>query len=717
MSATAWLLASLNTRWQHITSYYRTYPCISENSDLCSYYRKYNKSTPASLVLVTLIMVFAEVIRLYMLVLSSDQPWEYIRKVLIVWTLMNVAMVIVTYQCMQLRNSMMTAANKTNLETQRVASWRMEFFASLPVCVLAIAPLILPVEGREVDVINLSWMYNFHIGLQICVWTLNSLIYKALVITLFNVIYCGICYYNGYFLYNMLGRTLMPPILSLTFFIAFDRFTKENFILKRTLKQQKNMYEKHLEKVQDPVVILSQSKLLFCNQAGKQRIGGTMEEFWNKTSFIVSSKGESLSEALKLRLENAHVTTETAWQDKYFMHNLESDVIAYDNVMLVTVIESSMFAREKIVSLAFHDMTQELIQEENRVEEKYKNMLLFSLSHELRTPLNVFQALFVVLKDLPMTEEQTEIMKHAKGEWRYLRNKISDILDYAQLLMDEFVLHKSPFSLHRFVHRLHKVARSLLQKKSSSIRMDFSVDNAIKEEFFGDRDRLEQVLFNLISNATKYTESGTITLRVFYTTADRKTLTFEVRDTGCGMTPELLNELAEERCRAESIGSAHIVRKKRVGGGLGLTVSRMLCRRMGSDLNINSVLGKGSCFSFAVIYQQPDTVPPLDYLISESEVPEDGTSGTNCFRGSQLSGGLGRVRSADEGLAIRKATPAFRSQVAILVVDDNELNRFVARGMIKKIGYFTAEAENGRDALAKLETLQTSGKWPNMLRG
>eukprot|EP01022_Parablepharisma_sp_SALTPOND_P002720 TRINITY_DN1110_c0_g1_i2.p1 TRINITY_DN1110_c0_g1~~TRINITY_DN1110_c0_g1_i2.p1 ORF type:complete len:570 (-),score=72.14 TRINITY_DN1110_c0_g1_i2:79-1788(-) len=474
--------------------------------------------------------------------------------------------------------------------------------------------------------------------------------------------------------------------------MQFDKYYKENFILKLTLKQQKRMYEKHLEKVQDPVIITSASQLHFTNEASRNKIASTPEEFWERTAFIITENGESLNEEIKARFDSGNIAPPV--QKQYFMYDTASDIIAYNRIFSTTLIESSVITGEKVVSLTFHDITEDLIKEENRVEKKYKNMLLFSLSHELRTPLNIFQLFLGEAKKLVKTQEDQEMRKDAKGAWRYLLNKINDILTYAQMLANEFVLHKSGFSLQRFVKRLQKMTYRLLGRKRNSIQLKFLISPEVRDEFVGDKERLEQVLVNFLSNAAKYTTVGEISLTIrysqnpSYTQGSSTALVFKVSDTGCGMSPERVTALFSLRDRDSS---DHKKAKKSKGlSGLGLTVSKMLCNRMSSNIKVKSQLGKGSRFSFGL--------PVTDPYTGDSAVPEErtevNTSTFYSFRSKQVTARQGKIEDKD------------MHKIKVVVVDDNEFNRSVVAKMVNKMGFDTIEAENGKEGLEKVLEIQ-----------
>ncbi len=412
---------------------------------------------------------------------------------------------------------------------------------------------------------------------------------------------------------------------------------------------------------------------------------------------------------------------------------------------------------KKTVSLVLHDITEELEREGKKAESKYKNMLLFSLSHELKTPLNIFQGFLAESKRFSQSGEHLKaLFLEAKGAWRYLRNKINDILDYAQILSDEFALHYTIFSTKRFVRYLRKTTSFLLTgAKSKTVSLDFSAESTVPDPCYADRDRIEQVLFNFLSNAAKFTDRGCIALHISRSEEGigRNYIKFEVKDTGIGMTRETVDglftlcrgiggessaSLGQFNAGGNGNGSARSTGRKATRlSGLGLTVSKMVCERMGTDICVISELGKGSAFSFQIPVLDPpehscasglqykhhntgetkvaDTKTHHENLESEVSVsiPDEDAGVRNdlLLREFVTSVPLTEVCHTNNNRVMTIALPRpptteqrCRGKVA-LVVDDNDFNRYVAERMLKKFGFKTVPAENGKVAIDTLRKI------------
>ncbi len=513
------------------------------------------------------------------------------------------------------------------------------------------------------------------------------------------------------------------------------------------VKEQKVVYEKFLQQLLDPVLILEPRKIIFSNDAART-IASTPDQLYQKVSSVVSvGTGETLEDVIRKRLSKSEISSEPIKQENFrYLDNHGS------KTLVVTLIESSFLYRQKTVAIVLRDITAELMREEKRVEEKYKNMVLFSLSHELRTPLNILQSALALAKRIPhMSAEERITYCSGKGAWHCLRNKINDALTYAQFLTGEFVLHEESFSLPRFVAYLSKMTTFLLQKKTMKVKLRFSVADEVESPFVADKERLEQVLFNLLQNAVRYTDKGSIGLNVEVREGNT---VFEVSDTGCGVPDDIRAHIFRSRSGAESpkLWSHSPLKCPSLSKacGLGLTVSGMVCRKMGGDLSVDSLPSRGSTFSFYIPIRKVRTQLLPQNFGSEYNIPEEdckvnvctgydfgsfglklSTVGNGCgshnraastschvpavAEGKGLSVGI-RLDNAGLGLSRKVGSDADIGLTIVIVVDDNDFNRLVARRMVECCcDYRVVEAENGEIALAKLREWAESGRVARVL--
>ena len=661
--------------------YYRSYPTFASPEDQCEYYRRLNKAVPIFFFGFTVGNIIIQIVRLIICFLHEVPVLSlfYMSLSCVVQDMLFVAATLYSQSLINGSNSDLHF--KHDLMYQRRIHKMISLCAIPPSLICAIMPLTM---SPKVASIEFVWILAFLIQLQACTWLIDGLIYKAFVMVSHNMIFCGICLAKGYFTTHVHGRIMISVILSMAFFYTFERYKRENFIFRNLLKQQKNMYKEFLEKCQDPMIIATASKVIYFNEAARDKLKINETNFFSKSSFIMSQHGGTLSEKVQEAFNKpCKELVSKVTQEQYLYHDEESDLVASQRTLLVTIIPSLYYTQEPTIALDFHDGTEALLQEEKRVEEKYKNMLLLSLSHELLTPLNIFQGFLHTCKEFMQSDSAKEMRRNAKGAWCYLRNKIGDILDYAQIMSGEFSFHSIRFSLSRLVRYMRKITYNMLETKRLSVALDFHIHENVHDEFLGDKERLEQILFNFLSNSAKNTDSGKISLLIAHPPNDASTLEFSVIDTGCGMSPERVANLFVLK------NDAQVAAKSAGLSGLGLTTSRLICGRMGTSIKVESEVGKGSKFYFRIPYHKHRV--SMHNSSSSLAFPEEEPRANFCtFRGISARG---------------PSTPAVPSGI-VLIVDDNALNRLVVKKMVQKMGFTTEEADNGAIAVSKAEKIR-----------
>ncbi len=322
-------------------------------------------------------------------------------------------------------------------------------------------------------------------------------------------------------------------------------------------------------------------------------------------------------------------------------------------------------ARERELVALVGERTRSLVEEKQRTEaqraeaerqresaeaareaaesaDRVKSQFLASMSHELRTPLNAVigysEMLQEEVKDLG-EEQLVPDLEKIQTAGKHLLSLINDILDLSKIEAGKMELYLESVDLASLLKEVGSTIAPLVEKNGNRLQIEAPADPGTMR---ADVTRLRQVLFNLLSNASKFTRSGTITLSL---TARGTDVVFRIRDTGIGMTPEQLGKLFQAFTQAESSTA-----KKYGGTGLGLVICRKLCRMMGGDVTVESEPGKGSTFlvtvprivtvpekeaidltgAFALLgkgrkpaaRRDPDE-PPLALLIDEDEAAND----------------------------------------------------------------------------------------------
>lgn len=306
------------------------------------------------------------------------------------------------------------------------------------------------------------------------------------------------------------------------------------------------------------------------------------------------------------------------------------------------------------------DMTQEL-----QTETEEKDIFLENMSSEIRTPINsVIGYDEMILREC----EQEEIKKYAmdvRTSANSLLNIINDILDLSKIESGQLEILKDYYDFGAMIGDISNMFQ--LRGEEKGLKFETKIDPGIPCTLCGDEVRLRQILINLLSNAVKYTQKGTFGLKADCekngTTAR---IRFTVQDTGMGIKKEDMSKLFEKFQRIEEQRNRNIE-----GTGLGMSIVANLLQLMESKLEVQSVYGQGSTFSFVVEQEIVDPKPIGDYEERN------------------------RKHSADYSYNAMFTAP----NASILVVDDNEMNRKMLRELLKETQVQVFDVESGRDCL------------------
>jgi len=239
-----------------------------------------------------------------------------------------------------------------------------------------------------------------------------------------------------------------------------------------------------------------------------------------------------------------------------------------------------------------------------------KSDFLASMSHEIRTPMNAIMGIADLLAKTALSPEQDKYVQIFRRAGDNLLNLINDILDLSKVEASQLELEQTGFSLNDHLEKVMEMVAARANEKG--LALVYKIAPNVPTDLVGDPTRLRQVLLNLIGNAIKFTQSGEVSLRV-EPDADSSiptALRFTISDTGIGISDEKLSQVFERFTQADSSTT------RRFGGsGLGLTISKRLVELMGGRIWVESEVGVGSVFAFAVPFEiwapadQPMTVP------------------------------------------------------------------------------------------------------------
>ncbi|HEY9673286.1 MAG TPA: AAA family ATPase [Waterburya sp.] len=373
----------------------------------------------------------------------------------------------------------------------------------------------------------------------------------------------------------------------------------------------------------------------------------------------------------------------------YLENNLTRDAFTPDRLEILQVlssqaaisIENARLYKDlenysRTLEVKVEERTQEL-QEEIRVSEaaarhrkraeeaaeaanRAKSEFLANMSHELRTPLNGilgYTQIFKKYKNLTDQQKKGIGIIHQCGE--HLLTLINDILDLSKIEARKMEVYPTEFHFPEFLNGISEICRIQAERKGLSLM--YETISPLPKFIRADEKRLRQILINLISNAVKFTEQGSIKLIVGY---QKEKLRFQVEDTGIGIAAEQLEEIF---LPFQQVGEN---RRKPEGTGLGLAISRQLVQMMDSELKVKSTLSHGSIFWF-------------DLDLSEVTPSDDVTH----VQKNNIIGFVGSKRK-------------------ILVVDDKWANRSVLVNILQSLGFEICEAIDGLDCLTKVHEFQ-----------
>ena len=316
---------------------------------------------------------------------------------------------------------------------------------------------------------------------------------------------------------------------------------------------------------------------------------------------------------------------------------------------------------EELVATRTKALTSAL--EAAQLADRAKSAFLANMSHEIRTPMNGILGMVHILRRDELTPKQAQRLDTIDTSAQHLLGIINDILDLSKIEADKLVLEEAPVVLSSLLNNVISILGERARDKGLRLLIEAE---SMPFQLLGDPTRLQQALLNYATNALKFTEAGSVTLRAVKQRDMEESILvrFEVRDTGVGIPPDVIPRLFRAFEQADNS-----ITRKYGGTGLGLAITRRLAELMGGEVGVESTPGVGSTFWFTV-------------RLKIDRTPTDEVATTAACNDAET-----RLRKLHEGKRV-------------LVVDDEPINREIAKIQLESAGLSVDVAEDGADAVA-----------------
>ncbi|MRR17995.1 MAG: PAS domain S-box protein [Deltaproteobacteria bacterium] len=474
-------------------------------------------------------------------------------------------------------------------------------------------------------------------------------------------------------------------------FIAVKEDITERKQAEEELKRQMSLIHSLLDSIPDLIFFKDiHGVYLGCNPPFCEFVGQSRDEIAGKTDYDLFDKdvADSFREHDRQMLELQQSRQNEEWITypdgaRKLLDTLRTPYLGPDGVLIGVLGISRDITDRKRAEEELQQMNTALAQQtflakemaaQAEVANAAKSDFLASMSHEIRTPMNAIIGMADLLWDTSLTVEQRRYVQIFRSAGENLLNLINNILDLSKIEAGQSSLQTIPFSLRDLLKGV--VDMMSVKAEERKIALSWTIAPGIDDEFSGDPDRLRQILINLVGNAFKFTEAGSIHIAVekaestISAESDQSSasvgLTFAIRDTGIGIPAAMLKTIFNKFSQVDSSLS------RRFGGtGLGLAICQQLVLQMNGTIWVESTEGSGSTFYFTVTLERKSRMPLAGAY--EEQTPEKTAAASGTER-----------------------------PLHILLAEDNEDNRLLILAYFRKLPHIVDIAQNGQEAVEKI---------------